>query len=352
MLIQLETQYAKPKPRSVFYSYSHKDEDLRDELDTHLKLLKREGFISTWYDRGIPPGDEWDHVINKNLNTAEVILFLVSQNFLASEYCRDIEMRRAMERYEKHEAIVIPIILKPCVWTSEPFAKLQALPKNCRPLVEWPDTGFARVSEELRTMMVSLIYPRLLGDGSEGQHGNWIMKLKGRPDVDNEMRAQHVVSKIREFTEDYSIKLLATSTTQVADGEKTNLGLMLILSGTPEAFTKLSTAQEEGHLAEVVGEEGISFYVVRGATVQGSSSVGESIDLSSIEDEDLVLRPGRKLGGATLKGLILPESESEGPRFITYMGKLGFQDEDAKRADYQQLSDYFKTCLVSCNRNN
>src|SRR5271165_259640 len=155
MLIQLETQYAKPKPRSVFYSYSHKDEDLRDHLDTHLTLLKREGFISTWHDRKITPGDEFDHVINESLNTSDVILFLVSPHFLASQYCRDIEIRRAMERYENREAIVIPIILKPCVWTSEAFAKLQVLPKNCRPLVEWPDTGFARVAEDLRTMMVS-----------------------------------------------------------------------------------------------------------------------------------------------------------------------------------------------------
>ncbi len=85
MLIQLETQHARPKPRSVFYSYSHKDEDLRDELDTHLKLLKREGFISTWYDRKILPGDEWDHVINENLNAAEVILFLVSHSQCGSD---------------------------------------------------------------------------------------------------------------------------------------------------------------------------------------------------------------------------------------------------------------------------
>jgi hypothetical protein len=346
MLIQLETQYAKPKPRSVFYSYSHKDGDLRDELDTHLKLLKREGFISTWYDREIPPGDDWDHVINENLNSADVILFLVSQYFLASQYCRDIEMRRAMERYEKHEAIVIPIILKPCVWTSEPFAKLQALPKNCRPLVEWPDTGFARVSEELRAMMVNLIYPRLPSEKTEGQHGNWIMKLRSRPEVDNETRAQQVVTRLREFTEDYSINLLATASTQIADGEKMKLGLMLILSGTPEAFTRLSTAQNEGHLTDAVDGDIVSFYVVYGATVQGSSSVDDSIDPSNVEDENLVLRPGRKVKPAILKGLTLPQSDEESLHFIINRGDLAFKDEDSRRSDYQQLSDYFYTSLV------
>jgi hypothetical protein len=322
------------------------DEELRDELDTHLKLLKREGFISTWHDRKIPPGGEWDHIINENLNTAEVILFLVSQNFLASQYCRDIEMRRAMERHEKREAIVIPIILKPCVWTAEAFAKLQALPKNCRPLVEWPDTGFARVSEELRAMMVELIYPRLPSDKNEGQHGNWIMKLRNRPEVDDRTRAQHVVSRLREFTEDFSINLLATASTQIADGEKKNLGLMLILSGTPEAFAILSASQRDGHLNAAVNEDVISLYVVYGATVQGFSSVGDAIDPSRIEDENLVLRPGRKVRPAILNGLILPQNAGENVQFIINRGDTSLNDEESKRSDYQQLSDYFYTGLV------
>ena len=181
MLIQLESQSSKPKPRSVFYSYSHKDEEFRNELDTHLKLLKQDGFISTWHDRKIKPGDEWDHVINDNLNTADVILFLVSHNFLASQYCKDIEVKRAMERSKKQEAILIPIIIKPCVWTSQEFAKLQVLPKNCKPLAEWPDSGFAQVAEELRVMLVDMLYPQKPTEATGGQHGNWILKLRSRP---------------------------------------------------------------------------------------------------------------------------------------------------------------------------
>jgi hypothetical protein len=349
MLIQLETQYATPKPRSVFYSYSQKDEDLRNELDTHLKLLKRDGFISTWHDRKIPPGDDWDRVINEHLNTADVILFLVSPHFLASEYCRDIEIRRAMERYDKHEAIVIPIILKPCVWTSESFAKLQVLPRNCRPLVEWRDTGFARVSEELRTMLVDLIYPRLPGKTNEGQHGHWIMKLRGRPGVDSRTRAQQVVSHLREFTEDFSITLLATSTTQVADGEKIHLGLLLILSGTPEAFSQISTAHQEGRLADAVDKDIASFYVINGATVHGSSTLGASVDVSTIEDENLVLRPGRKVEEAHLIALTFPDNETEGWAFTIDNGDSAFADEDSKRSDYQRLSDYFYTSLALKN---
>src|SRR5208337_4444551 len=154
MLIQLETHYSKPKPRRLFYSYSHKDVSLRDELDAHLAVLKRDGFITTWDDREIRPGDEWDHTINAALNVAEVILILVSPHFIASRYCRDIEVRRAMERHRRREAVVVPIILKPVVFSMEDFASLQALPKNLRPLVEWPESGFASVAEDLRTLMV------------------------------------------------------------------------------------------------------------------------------------------------------------------------------------------------------
>jgi hypothetical protein len=345
MLIQLETQYAKPKPRSVFYSYSHRDEDLRNELDEHLTLLKREGFVSTWHDRRILPGEEWDHAINENLNTADVVLFLVSQHFLASKYCRDIEVRRAMERSEKREAIVVPIILRPCVWMQESFAKLQALPKNCRPLVEWPDSGFACVAEELRTMMVNLIYPRLPDGKGEGQHGNWIMKLRGRTDIDNQTRAQQVVARLQEFTCDFSIKLLATAATQIADGEKLNLGLMLILAGAPDAFSKISSAKENGVLARTIGEDFLSFYVVYGATVQGSSKMGRSADLAGHEDEAAILRPGRKMASPILKGLTVREGDGD-LDFRIHRGDAAFESEDAKRSNYQQLVDYFYTSLA------
>lgn len=89
MLIQLEATPTKPQPKKLFYSYSHRDEALRETLDTHLTILKREGFLTTWHDRRIRPGDEWDHEISRHLDAADIILLLVSPSFLASEYCRD-----------------------------------------------------------------------------------------------------------------------------------------------------------------------------------------------------------------------------------------------------------------------
>ncbi len=127
------------KSLTVFFSYSHKDELLRDELAKHLSLLQRDGTISAWHDRQISAGTEWANDIDSNLNAADLILLLISSDFLASDYCHQVELKRAIERHEKGEALVIPIILRPCVWTRAVFSKLQSLPKNGEPVTKWLD---------------------------------------------------------------------------------------------------------------------------------------------------------------------------------------------------------------------
>jgi hypothetical protein len=113
---------------TIFFSYSHKDEALRDELETHLSMLKRQGFITTWQDRRIAAGDILDPMINAHLESADVVLLLVSPDFLASDYCYDKEMSRALERHEAGKCRVIPVILRPSDWHDAPFRKLLAAP--------------------------------------------------------------------------------------------------------------------------------------------------------------------------------------------------------------------------------
>ena len=127
------------QPIEIFYSYSHRDEDLRDELEKHLSVLKRSGVIVEWHDRRITPESEWSGEIDKHLETANIVLLLVSSDFLASDYCYEIEMKRAMERHTQRTARVIPIILRKCDWTDAPFSKLQALPKDGKPIKTWND---------------------------------------------------------------------------------------------------------------------------------------------------------------------------------------------------------------------
>jgi hypothetical protein len=142
-------------PVRLFYSYSHKDEALRDKLEEALSLLKRQGLISGWHDRKIGAGDEWKGVIDKNLKEAEVILLLVSASFIASDYCWDAELKRALDCHDRGEATVIPIILRPCDWHGAPFGKLQALPKDGKPIIKWrpPDDGYKDVAEGIRRVI-------------------------------------------------------------------------------------------------------------------------------------------------------------------------------------------------------
>jgi hypothetical protein len=141
------------QPLELFYSYSHVDEDLRKALETYLVMLKRQGLITGWHDREIDAGDEWKDEIDVHLNSADIILLLVSTNFLASDYAYEKEMKRAMERHEKKEARVIPIILRPCEWEEAPFSKLQALPTNGKPITTWADRdeAFTVVAKGIRS---------------------------------------------------------------------------------------------------------------------------------------------------------------------------------------------------------
>ena len=128
---------------TVFFSYCHADEALRDQLERQLKILQRKGLIETWHDRRIDAGEEFADEINAHIETDEIILLLVSPDFLNSDYCCDIEMKRALERHDAGEAIVIPVILRDCLWQEAPFGKILGVPTDGRPVTQWPDIDHA-----------------------------------------------------------------------------------------------------------------------------------------------------------------------------------------------------------------
>jgi hypothetical protein len=136
----------------IFFSYSHKDEVLRNELEAHLALLKHEGLVEAWHDRRIVAGDEFDDAIFSKLEAADIILLLVSSDFINSGYCYSREMARAMERHHAGEARVIPVILRHCDWTRAPFGKLLGAPRDGKPVVSWPDRdeALADVARQVR----------------------------------------------------------------------------------------------------------------------------------------------------------------------------------------------------------
>jgi O-acetyl-ADP-ribose deacetylase (regulator of RNase III) len=139
-------------PVTVFVSYAHADERLRKKLGRQLSVLEQEGIVAMWHDRMIGAGAEWAGAIDARLDAASVILLLVSPDFIDSKYCRDVELKRALQRHEKREALVVPIILRPVSFKNMPFAKLQALPKDAKPVMTWSnvDTALVDVTDGLR----------------------------------------------------------------------------------------------------------------------------------------------------------------------------------------------------------
>ena len=141
----------------LFYSYSHKDEELRKKFEAHMSSLKRTGYIQDWHDRKILPGQSWEEVITNKIEESDIIVFLVSSDFLSSDYCYNKEVLRAIERHNRKECIVVPVIIRECDWEGTPFESIQGLPTDMRPVVSrhWHniDEAYANVARGLKKII-------------------------------------------------------------------------------------------------------------------------------------------------------------------------------------------------------
>lgn len=140
----------------AFISYSHQDVDALKRLHVHLANLRREGRVNTWFDREILAGNVLDDEISQQLEAADLFLLLVSPDFIASNYCVEREMQRALERHDAGEAQVVPIIIEPCEWAAMPeLRRLKAVPKDGVPVSEWANTNnaYLNVVQEIRRIV-------------------------------------------------------------------------------------------------------------------------------------------------------------------------------------------------------
>lgn len=161
---------------TIFCCYARKDQPHLVSLRTHLRALEREGFIHVWHDSDIDPGTDWKKAINEHLERADIFLFLVSPDSLASDYCYSWEMKRAIERHEQGEVHILPLILRPCNWEHTPFAQLQALPTNRVPVIDprWHsvDEAFDDAMKGIRRVVIPLLvkHDMALGEAEYTQH--------------------------------------------------------------------------------------------------------------------------------------------------------------------------------------
>ncbi len=168
----------------VFITYSHADREAKDKLATYLATMKREGLINIWHDNEILPGDTWRDSISKNLAEADILLYLVSDNSLASENCNR-ELAEALNTNVR----VIPIILESCDWQNHQLSDFQVLPDKGKPINVWEneDEGwqstFAGIREVIHQMQAQVTSPSDIPQEEilaelEFNRGNFLMGLR------------------------------------------------------------------------------------------------------------------------------------------------------------------------------
>jgi hypothetical protein len=134
---EIARRWSQNVPAHIFYSYSRHDLSLMTELDDRLSEMRSQGLIKTFWDRHMDPGSEWHSETTEELKDADIVLFLVSPDFLISRYCQQVELPETLELHSYSLARAIPIILRSCEWQDTPLGRLQAIPIGGVPVIEW-----------------------------------------------------------------------------------------------------------------------------------------------------------------------------------------------------------------------
>jgi hypothetical protein len=200
----------------LFYCYAHKDSVLRSKLETSLSGLSRRYNLVHWHDQEIPPGKEQERAIDEQVDSADIILLLISPDFIASDHCYNEEMQRALERYKAGICCVIPILLRPILSEDLPFSDMKLLPTNGRAVSLWrkQDEAFCNIAEGVNAAIKTLlsspidVYEHFLGEGYIQK--NYAFELSNGKEIDKDM-VELVIRNIDESTSFY----LDTQTGQV-----------------------------------------------------------------------------------------------------------------------------------------
>jgi nucleoid DNA-binding protein len=245
------------EPLKVFISYSHGDEKLKDELEKHLCTLKRQGVIESWHDRKIGGGKDWENDIDRNLKNSNIILLLISSDFLASDYCYDVEVKLSLRRHDSKEVCVIPIILRPCDWRNSEFKRLQALPKDGKAVTSWEniDEAFVNIIDGIRLAIDELrksnetnepnVKGKKLLKDTVPRKCKWVIELNCTlDDLDNSI-LERILNQMRLLSGDPQLIIR-----KIGSGS-----IKICLEGTKEGFKKFQSLLQKGQLKNILGIE-------------------------------------------------------------------------------------------------
>lgn len=253
--------------KRVFISYSHDDTAFRDQLVVHLAVLQRQGTIDVWHDGRIEPGNDWKKAIEEQLQQADIIILLISASFLASRFCAEVELTQAMRRWEAKNAIVVPIIVRACDWASSPLGRLQALPRDGRPISQFNsfDDAWRDVARSIKSIASD--------DNQETRIGISLETEGDALDFD-ESKKLRAESELRKATMDPSLLVVRV--------RRGSIILELEMSG--QAAEVLMRLVETGELKTVLGYE-----------IRRASSGGPQPRVAQPRKSDSSLLPGQTI---------------------------------------------------------
>lgn len=252
----------------IFLSYSHKDETLQSSVIEHLKILERTGAIDIWHDRKLLPGEKFDDSIRRNIRKCDLFVALISSAYLASDYCMDVELSAAVERFGEESEEIVPIILRPCAWkTFPPLAVRNALPKDGVPLSAFSDldSGCQQIIESLNKLLSEYERFQLKYDDSRVL---WL--LRGTEDMNKIGLQAVIVNRLRILTKDFSLF-----------PHRASIGTRLLIESTADALIQISLIETKllSRLlnVEIVCLEGVDWNA-NSQLLKNNSDMGLSVE--------------------------------------------------------------------------
>lgn len=326
---------SKSETIRIFYSYARRDDEYRTDLNRVLAQFQWDVSVSPWYDGDIPAGVDWENEIDKNLASADIILLFITQGFVDSKYCQDVELPEALRKHKKGGARVIPIILEEIVpdWRTLDFSHLQVLPKNGIPLNQWPNKreAFLHVSQGIVDLIVAQgLFPNT--------RCRWELHLDGDLTGFTHTDKNAVTEELRNFTGDRTLRPVAQAHGSIA----------LTMESTQDAVSKVVDAFEEGAKQTIAGFSILDVFKLFGASIHaGTTSILTNIRRpKKLPDPDLILLPSRPFEPVTLNGL---KTDKTNPlRNLDWVVNKGDSklEADGLKSETAKLLNYFLTCIA------
>lgn len=327
------------RPINIFFSYASEDEALQQQLERHLSIFRHEEAVSMWHRRKVIAGENWEDKVNEGLSKADVILLLVSSDYVSLDYLWQSEMLQALRRHERGEALVAPVLLRPLAGLDEaPFGKLQLLPFNQKPVTSWPDQDQA--FSELAGDLITLLERKYAG--LEGSVSTLRQKCQWRLILDIAWDDFSVIQKRK--LELALWKLTGDPGLEIKQADKGSV--QLSITSSEETYEKVKSAYEAGTLQEKLSTRVIALSQPVGASIRVETRIVTAPEENAEPTSLAVATTTLPQYPALITGFAFKTQNPLPPGFILghpRPDELGPQQIEELQ---QRLGEYFNTFIV------